>query len=74
MAELPAVFANQFGLIVNQTTTRITFGDEPMKGIPLIQHTAVIMKTVDAKMLATLLLKMIAENEGGVLLDKALGG
>ena len=61
--DLPAIFANQFSLIVNPNTTRITFADEPMTGVTAIVHTAVIMKTSDAKALGALLQKIIAQNE-----------
>ena len=61
--DLPAIFANQFSLIVNPITTRITFADEPMTGTQAISHTAIIMKTSDAKQLGALLLKIIAQNE-----------
>ena len=72
MTQLPAIFTNQFQLIVNPFTTRITFCDEPMTGITPVVHTAVVMKTSDAKQLAALLAKLIAENEGAVILNKVL--
>jgi hypothetical protein len=50
-------------LIVNPITTRITFGDEAMTGATPITHTAVVLKTSDAKALGELLLKIIAKNE-----------
>jgi len=61
--DLPAIFANQFALIVNPQTVRITFGDEPMTGRVPVVHTAVVMKTSDAKQLGELLLKLIAQNQ-----------
>ena len=72
MAELLAIFTNQFAFIVNPITTRITFGDQPIAGVPPMLHTAVIMKTSDAKMLASLLLKLIEQNEDTVKVARLL--
>lgn len=74
MTQLPAIFSNQFQFIVNPLTTRITFCDEPMTGIPPVIHTAVVMKTSDAEMFAKLLLKLIEQNKDTVTVNKLLGG
>lgn len=72
MTQLPAIFSNQFQLIVNPITTRITFCDEPMTGLTPVIHTAVIMKTSDAKQLGTLLLKLIEQNADTVVASRLL--
>lgn len=59
---IEATFTNRFWAYANPSIVRLIFGDSA-GGIDLAYHSAVVMQTSDAKELAALLIRLIAQVE-----------